>query len=334
MGSGSVLIIGEQPLEQIKRYQSEEYAEPDNPFMAEINILSRERMSYARDRKLVRYMRPDGRTVELDGTGIQPGEDVTVVLKQCTPQFELISERLSFEGWLRTKYSSSWLGPGDVPDRVGEHRWDWVRTDAQGQVAEVIWRTMQESFYFYLVTGADAMLIKEGCRGVIWDGGWSEMEVTGGGWASSARKRDVDWFATGEGQGRFHASCWDAVHKLSAGRTWESRKQMRARYPAGYDKGIEREVDAEWAAQAVLLEISAAALPAVCRDVTYPARFDDFLQPRETYVADRMGYPSFFDTVAGSHLVRDGVLIRDAFKPELLSTVGDDELLSIFFYKC
>jgi hypothetical protein len=154
MGSKSVLVIGDDWREQLDRYKTMEYADPLSPHIVHVDILPRE---------LERYLASDTR------------QNITFIewAEQC--------------GYVK-------LDPGVEPDLSGKHRWGWMRLNDAGEVAELVWRTIPDAFFFFFRHTYAEFLLKPGATGWNVDGNGQATEVTEG-YAGSARLSDIDFHA-------------------------------------------------------------------------------------------------------------------------------------------
>lgn len=113
------------------------------------------------------------------------------------------SFRAFLEGWYGAE---NIIGPGQEPDRAGEHKYGWVRVDARGEAVQYIDRTNPNRKWDWWQLGGrwcDYFLLKDGASGER-----GQIGLMGGGrraavlaeeremqrvHADAARKGDIDW---------------------------------------------------------------------------------------------------------------------------------------------
>jgi len=161
--------------------------------------------------------------------------------------------RAFLEGWYG---ADKVIGPGQEPDRNGEHKYGFVRVNASGEVIQYIDRTNPNKRWDYWRVGGrwgDFFLLKPDTHGeradIAWERGREfggsgaavrdEERETGRVHADIARKGDIDW----EGMA--------AERMRNAGRDYDTwLRKDHGRLDSAWIYGIEYrpEVDASWKA--------------------------------------------------------------------------------------
>jgi hypothetical protein len=193
----------------------------------------------------------------------------------------------------------------------------------------------------------DSLILKPGATGESIDDGHDPRRTTriANGTAGRARKGDVDFAAMLEPPRAEAAAWWDRAHAARGATPWQTRDEIRAGYPPHYSREIERETTARWGAQpsvAAILPAFRQGMPSWLSYLSVPCDSDmaafldvqievDALQlTRAEYIA-RIGFRRLtgcFKVIAhGVHLPLDQRFLKEL--DSFIDAVPDDVWLTV-----
>lgn len=250
MGHETILVIGDNFRDQLEKYQSAEYAPPMSRHFFVVNILEDAEKYYATDTTCF-LQHVDGSLH--DPWDAQFWRPVNGGKQQYVPTgFSKISipvkERMSFVDWVKKTYGYRILLEGQDPDIFGEHQGGWVRVNANGQICEMIERTIPGGFLDWFESTDDIFKLKLGAYGIVIDGE-NEASATNG-FAGSAKKSEIDFDAMREVIRTCAAERWDRAAAAAGSQSWDSFQVIWKRYEnQKYSHELHYTAAREWAEQ-------------------------------------------------------------------------------------
>ncbi|UOD30416.1 hypothetical protein INH39_01245 [Massilia violaceinigra] len=316
MGSASIVVVGADIDDQLAKYQLIEHAYHTNKCIVWVDMLPEAKAEYAASEGFLRHV---------DG-GLHPPLDwsfwvdrLALDLPALPDTFAPVDippdERVLFLEFVRLRYASHVIAPGEHIDWREESLKSWARVGAEGEVLELVTPVIPKGRWYYWHVGSRRgtstghFRLKPGGSGTRDD---QEPRVVD--FADATTKGDIDFASMREECGRKAAMEWDIAHAAGGAMSWEPLRTMLEKH----DGDVAPALLAYWS-QAKLLAIGAAFCnpahdpPNAYRDnptflanrVPCDSQADWFGRSREDHIAS--GRDRLFDDLEG--FVVDGELI-------------------------
>ncbi len=242
MGGLAILVIGDDPDDQLEKFECSEYADPENRHWQTWDDLVSARKGY------------DERSAN------DVGEDV------------------GFLEWAMKTYNYRVLYEQQAPDLDKLNRWGWIRLNGDGQVTELIHRRMPNDLFFYVRGGIDAFPLKKDRSAAIakareearWDWDFKKRfglikpwqrdidarEADEYTYTSSAAKGDIDFELILSPFRAAAEALWDSVASAYGSQTWEPFDLIMQRHKKEYyDPSSRSAAYTEWREQTAVKAI-------------------------------------------------------------------------------
>ena len=154
MGSASVVVVGKDIDIQLAKFQQPDYAGPDNPWFVCVDMLALARARFAAAHGWLRHV---------DGSLHAPVDEAVwqqrilrvypALPASMAPVVIPAAERPAFLAWVRRHYGQLLIAEKQVPDLRGQHKRGWLRIDAEGDISELVDRTMVEAVWSHWYIG-------------------------------------------------------------------------------------------------------------------------------------------------------------------------------------
>ena len=305
MGHGSALVIGDDPMDQLSRFESPEYAEPTNRHFVLTDVTEQVRAQNA--------------------------------LWCAGPQAR--------PSWMRPYDGRAVLAPGQAPDLAGAHQWGWVRPAPDGAILEAFYRTIPDGFIEWFEGTRDGLTLKPGASGLSIDANGNTQAVTGRAGSARKRDVDLADLCQPRDDGsarwwnRAMQACgarpWESRRDIrarlvapgngdaiddAATAAWALQPSVSAICAAALADKPSDESLAHYGLAAPLGNWR----PHVCLEV------DRLLLPRARYVATQ----AFRRALYFGEIIHDGELIEPVDLVGLIESLADDVLLTLVRYHC
>ena len=300
MGHETILVIGDNFLDQLGKFQRTEYADPLSKYVLSVEILDKAKTYYEKGSK----------------------------------------NEESLLNWVKRMYAVDILAEGSEPDLTGEQKNGWVVLDTNGEISSVIDRTIPEGFFDWFEGTLSYWKLKHGAEGIDVNLAEESSVVTGfaGSARKSAIELASMWEiidrCAAERWDLAKAACgsvaWDAFDTV-----WEKYKAEK--YSHELHQAAYEEWAAQSAVKAIFdmpgsdesqwkklpqLEFRMTSL--LWENLSH-YDIDRLHLPRDEYVKSYdLGY-----LLRYSEIIKDGVLLKISDERALFNSLADDTLLTI-----
>ncbi|MFZ6743686.1 hypothetical protein ACO0LC_10705 [Undibacterium sp. JH2W] len=303
MGHRTILVIGDNFLDQLGKFQRMEYADPLSQHVLSLEILSKVKTHY---------------------------------------EETFNKDEENFLNWVKRMYAVDVLLKGREPDLSGEQKNGWIVLDADGQISSVIDRTIPEGFFDWFEGTLSYWTLYPGAEGVDVNLAGEISAATGfsGSAKKSAIDLASMWEIVdrccAERWDYVRAACgsqtWEAFDTIQD--KYKTDKYNAELYQKTYT---------EWAEQPAVKAIYAMPCPeeSLWKELSrQELHMKNLLWKHlEPYAIDRLRLPrnAYINSYDLGHLlnysgvIKGGVLLKDPDERALFASLADDTLLTIAY---
>lgn len=364
MGHETVLVIGDNFMDQLDKYQRSEYAHPTNPHFVNIDRLDEAKKKFAS--ATMRFLQHTDGSLH-DPWDAQFWRQFGIGRERFVPigftEVDIpVQERMSFPDWVKKNYTNFTLPELQAPDLHGKHRLGWARVNSAGDVIELIERTIPGGFHDWFESTDDILKLKPGEEGLVITRAGEELAATS--FAGSARKAAIDF----EGMLRVLHDCaaerWDRAAAARGSQTWEPFNDIWKRYKTPiYSEKLRNAAAREWGQQTAVKAIidacrifPSSAIRVASRPTTAIINsseteishweqmtslerlavgfiwndhswsgIDPLALPRDQYV-QKFGLPHL---LSYSKVIKDGMLLEGYDEFQLFESIAEDKIVTL-----
>lgn len=343
MSHFTVLVIGDNPDEQLQPYHEFECTGEDDQHVQDVDITEEARKEYEKATETMLRTQDGALVSPYDDKGMYKPEFCGEV-NDPFPRKELhvpegytkvevpTREQKNFVQFVTDYYGKEPLVVGQP--HGDKHKYGYVLLDQQGEVLRVVKRTNPEAKWDWYVLGGrwtGFFQLKPGRNGEVGEPGIMTGPAKPGR-ADRARNGDIDFEAMRDEAERSAALRYDQIHAVIAGRQIETWEQVRSKH----DGNIEG-ARARYHAQPALVDLRKA-------DLLPWYGIEKFLRPRDEYLAAvRRGACMTFALVKDGQWYEKGSvgwwgMVRDEKEEArwhsefaaLVDSLPDDTILSVY----
>ena len=335
MGSMGVLVVGEDYEDQLDKFQSIEWAEPENRHWVLVDRLETSRKVYK------------------DHSN------------------ELVWGDEGFFEWARKSYNIGVLEKNKEPDFVGAHHNGWIRINEAGEVVELIHRCIPGNFFDYVIGCCDDFPLKKDRSDAIaaaresarirqeyinqtrpryaCEPDTQDVDLDDYTFTSSAAKRDIDFDAVRLAIRTAAEERWDYVAAASKLRPWTPFDVIWEKYCSEkYSSELRHAALAEWEEQSAVKAIIHAmkADPFKSRllnksllqkKVVWGSRFDGTTEIIDSFRVERDRYASGFGLksyIGYAEVIMNGEHLENFDENQLFESIPEESAVTSVSVHC